>query len=216
MLALTLVSLNAATYYVGADGGATLSTAVAGKGYRNYTYSYGVGYKAGVPFVVMFNDNLGIKTGVSMYGKYYRYSQTVTGYSGEPQTNFLLSIKNGFLEFPIALKADLPLNGFDLYFTAGGYVGAWLYGNRSGSVHNGNSKAENVSEDTDLNLYNRFDAGVSVSVGGGIEFGQFVGYVEGEYALSLTDMNKSQKFGSFPVHNSTFAVTLGLLWGINK
>lgn len=215
-LVLVTFSLNAATYYVGAEGGVAFNSVVANKGYRNYEYKMGVGYKASIPVVIKFNDIIGLETGVSVYGKYYKYSQEVVGYNNNKQTNFNLEIKNGFVTFPVALRLSYPISQFDIYTTIGGYLGVWAYGSRSGSVINGNEKSENVSEKTDLSLYNRFDSGVRVSVGTGVNFGSFYGYIQVEYDFSITDMNKRQKHGAYRVHNSTLLVTLGLLWGINK
>lgn len=215
MLILASFSLSAAVYYVGAEGGVTLNSVIAGKGYRDYKYNLGVGYKASLPFVITFTDNLGLETGLSVYGKYYKYSQEVsTGNS--KQMNFNLDVRNGFLTLPIAFRLSFPVSSFDIYTTLGGYMGFWVYGNRSGVVINGNSEKESVNEYTDLSLYNIFDAGVRASIGAGMNFGHFFGYLQGEYCLSLTDMNKAQKYGSYPIHNSTFLVTLGILWGINK
>lgn len=210
-----MLSLNATTYYVGADGGLTINSIVAGEGYRKYEYSAQLGYKASVSVVIMFTDNLGLNTGLAMYGKNYKGFQTVS-VDGENQENYNLEINNGFLEFPVAFRASISLQRFDFYGIAGGYMGLWLYGNRSGKVMNGNNKAQDVNESIDFSLYNRFEAGLIATTGVAINFGCFKGYAQYEYSFSLTDMNKSQKHGSFPIHNSTSSITLGLLWGINK
>ncbi len=215
-LVLVTFSLSATVCYVGAEGGVAFSSVVASKGYRDYEYKMGVGYKASIPVVIKFTENIGLDTGVSVYGKYYKYSQDVVGNNSKKQTNFDLDIKNGFVTFPVALRLSYPISRFDIYTSLGGYLGVWAYGNRSGKVINGNDKSENVSEKTDLTLYNRFDSGVRVSVGTGVKFGSFYGYLQWEYDFSLTDMNKRQKYGAYRMHNSTFLVTLGLLWGINK
>ncbi len=203
------------TYYVGVEGGLTINSVVAGKGYRNYKYSKEIGYKAAVPVVIMFTDNLGLDTGLVMYGKNYKGSQTVR-VDNNNQVNYNLEITNGFLELPVAFRASMSLNSFDFYITAGGYMGFWLYGNRSGTVVNANNKTEDVNETTDLSLYNRFEAGLTAKAGTAVNFGAFKGYAQYEYSFALTDMNKGQKYGAYPIHNSTSSFTLGLLWGINK
>lgn len=212
---VTLCATSATTYYVGAEGGLTINRVVAGKGYRNYKYSTGMGYKASVPVVIMFTDNLGLDTGLSMYGKNYKSSQTVL-VDGKDQVNYNLEVTNGFLELPVSFRASISLDNFDFYITAGGYMGLWLYGNRSGTVVNANEKTESVNETTDLSLYNRFEAGLNTKIGAAINFGSFKGYAQYEYSFALTDMNKGQKYGAYPIHNSTSSFTLGLLWGINK
>ncbi len=216
LLLSVMLSLSATTYYVGADGGMTATMVVAGEGYRDYKYSVGLGYKASVPVVIMFDKHLGLDTGISLYGKYYKSAQSIKSGSTS-QDNFVLDVKNGFLEFPIALRAILPIgSSIDAYFSLGGYVGWWLYGVRSGSVMNMNDEKESVSEMTDLSYYNRLDAGISTKIGCGYSFDSFRLYGENEFAFSLTDMNKAQKYGAFPIHNITYSVTLGLLWRIDK
>ena len=214
-LLLSVLTLSAATYYVGAEGGVTFNTVAAAKGYRNYKYSAAVGYKVSLPFVVTFNDNLGLETGISVYAKNHKYSQNVSA-SGTEQRNFDLSISNGFVTLPLLFRFTIPVKQFDIYASVGGYAGYWVYARKTGVVLNGNSKDENVDTMTDLSLYNRIDAGLCAKIGGGISFGQFRGYIEGEYDFSLTSMNKGQKYGDYRIHNSTFCVTLGILWGINK
>lgn len=215
MLFSVMLTLSAATYYVGAEGGLAVNTVVAGKGYRNYKYSAEVGFKSSVPVLIMFTDNLGLDTGLAMYGKNYKSYQTVT-VDGKKQVNYNLEVNNGYLELPIAFRASLPIKNFNFYLSVGGYMGAWLYGSRSGTVVNGNDKVEEVNETTDLSLYNRFDAGLLARIGADVGFGAFKLYAQYEYAFSVTDMNKSQKYGAYPIHNSTFSITLGALWGINK
>lgn len=211
MLVLLSVSLSAATYHIGYEGGVTLNSVIAGKGYRDYKYSMGVGYKASIPFVVEFNDNLGLETGLSLYGKYYKYSQTVAISSDNKQTNFDYEVRNDFIIFPLCVRFTLPVSDFELYTTLGGYMGVWGHGNRSGSVININEKKESVSEETDLSLYNMFDAGLRATLGAGVNFGPFLGYLQGEYSFSLTDMNKWQRHGAYHIHNSSFVISLGLL-----
>lgn len=215
-LLMVMLSLGAASYYVGAEGGVTFNTVIAGKGYRSYEYDWAAGYKASVPFVVAFNDNFALETGFSLYGRSYNYTQKVDLSDGTKQTNFDLAVRNGFMTIPLLMRVYVPVGEFDFYASLGGWVGFWAYGSRKGSVMNGNDKSESVDEKTDLSLYNRFDAGVSAKLGFDVNFGSFKGYVEGGYDLSLTDMNVRQKHGSFPVHNSTFSVTLGVLMGIDR
>ena len=214
-LLLSVMTLNAATYYVGAEGGVTFNTVAAARGYRNYRYRSAVGYKVSIPFVVTFNDNLGLETGVAVYAKNHKYSQTVSA-SGTTQRNFDLIVNNGFVTLPLLFRFTVPMNQFDIYASVGGFAGYWVYARKTGVVLNGNSKEENVDTMTDLSLYNQIDAGLSAKIGAGISFGSFRGYVEGEYDFSLTSMNKAQKYGDYRVHNSTFSITLGILWGINK
>lgn len=212
---LFVTSLSASTYYVGFDSGLVVTNIIAGSGYRNYEYKESSGYKVSVPIVMMFTDNFGLDTGVSLNWKNYNKSQTVKA-SGETQKNFDLDVRNCYLEFPIAFRSSVTIDELDLYCSVGGFLGALLYGDRTGQVINMNGTSEKVSEKTDLSLRNRFDAGVSVKLGAGINMGRFKFYYDVEYDYSLTDNFIWQRNGANHIHNSTYALTFGLLWGINK
>ncbi len=215
MLLVVVASLGATTYYAGLDGSVVLSNIAAGKGYRDYKYKESSGYKVSIPVVMMFTKNFGLDTGVLLYEKNYNYSQTVTAY-GQTQKNFDLDIRNLYLEFPLAFRSSVAFDELDFYCSLGGYIGALLYGERSGEVMNINGTYDKVNEITDLSLYNRFDAGVSAKVGVGVNMGRFRFYYDAEYDYSLTDLNKWQRHGAYHIHNASFALTFGLLWRINK
>lgn len=215
MILLSLFSLSAADYYIGAEGGAAFNTVVAGKGYRNYKYKVAAGFKASVPVVIMFSENYGLDTGISVYGKNYKYSQNVAVSATESQTNFDLRYKNTYVEIPVAFRASLPLSPFDLYFSVGGYIGYWVYGERKGTTVNGNGKSEDVREVLDLSLCNRIDAGALLKFGAGVDIDRFRFYADMELAFSVTSMNKRQKYGAYRTHNSTLSLTLGTAVRIN-
>lgn len=210
-----MLTLGAATYYVGAEGGVTTNTVISGGGYRNYEYSWAPGYKASVPVIVEFNDTFALETGLSMYGKYYISSQMVTSGSYSFET-YNLKVRNGFLELPASLRLTFRTNIADLYVSVGGYMGLWLYGSRSGKVMNLGAYYENVDEVTDLSLYNRFDAGLNAKYGFALNIGAFKIYAAIEMTYSLTDLNAGQKYNSSPLHNFTYSPQMGFLWGINK
>ncbi len=213
VISAVMLTLGAATYYVGADGGVTLGNVISGGGYRDYRYSWAAGYKASIPVVISLDENIAVETGVSMYGKYYRGSQFLTSLF---TYTYQLDVKNGFLEFPLSFRVTFPVNIVDIYLSLGGFMGAWLYGSRNGTVLDMNGKDVPVDEVTDLSYYNRFDAGMSAKFGVAVNLGAFKLYLENEASLSLTDMNVRQKHGANPIHNFTYAATLGVLWGINK
>ncbi len=211
----TLMSLSAAGYYLGADGGVTFNTVVAGKGYRNYKYDYRVGYKAEVPFLVTFNDYVGLESGVAIYDKNYRYYQKVD-VGSSTQVNFDYIIRNGFLSFPLSFRASFPIDDFSLFLSLGGYLGVWLYGGREGTAVNQNDIEVKVKDNVDFSAYNRFDGGLRLRVGADYSFYSFRIYTAFEYLYSLTDMNKKQRNGAYPIHNSTFSITLGILYRFNS
>ncbi len=229
VIALTLFSLSAFTYHVGLSAGGDLNCIIAAKGYRNYEYGLKAGFTGGADFLLDFTKSLSLESGITYIGRDYSYKR---GSSIDYRVN------NGFLILPVALRLAFPLrasaetavenedgttetvtgkvdSGFSLFGGVGGYVGLWLYGKRSGSVM-GFGEMEKVDEYTDLDSYNRFDAGVLASFGVGMDIGKIDAYVKLMYLQSLTDMNKKQSHGAYPIHNATVSLTLGVLWGINK
>ncbi len=216
LLTLAICSLSAATVYVGGELGINSNSIIAGRGYSGYEYSAAVGADFSVPVVVEFTPNIALQTGLSLQEKAYEYTKNVK-VKGETDTIFVYSVSNCFVELPLALRMSINFGGsrWGAFCTVGGYLGYWAYGTRSGNAY-GFTSVRPVEEETDLSLYNRFEAGVSLAGGVDVEFGSYDAYLLFGYSLSLTDMNKSQKYASYPVHNSTVSVAAGLLWGINK
>ncbi len=212
-LLVFLISLSASEYYIGADGGVTFNTVIAGSGYRDYKYDWRQAYKAEVTFAAALNNYFALESGISMYEKNYEYSQSVE-YNNN-QTNFDYTIRNGFLSFPFSVRSSYPIKDFSFFLSLGGYVGVWIYGFREGTAINQNGREVDVSEKTDLSYYNDFDGGIRLRVGADYKFYSFKIYTALEYLYSISDMNKRQKRGAYPIHNSTFAITVGLLYRIN-
>ena len=216
LLALTLSCLGAATVYIGGEGGLTLNSIIAGKGYGGYEYNTKASSSFSIPVVVEFTPSFGLQTGVSFVTKSYDYTKTVTT-KGVASTILGYTCSNSFIEVPVAFRYSLTFgeSRWGAFFTAGGFAGFWAYGNRSGQV-TGFTSVQSVDEDTDLSYYNRFQAGVSASLGVECEFGKCDAYLSFGYALTLTNLNRSQKYDSFPVHNSTMTVAAGIMWGVNR
>ncbi len=216
LLTLALCSLGAATVYVGGELGINSNSVIAGSGYSGYEYSPSAGAGIAVPVTVEFTPHIALQTGLTFQWKAYGYTKNVT-IKGEKNTIFSYGVNNGFMELPLALRLSINFgeSRWGAFCTAGGYLGFWTYGERAGDAF-GFTSVRPVEEETDLSLYNRFEAGVSLSGGIDVEFGKYEAYLLLGYSISLTDMNKSQKHASYPVHNSTVAVAAGILWGINK
>lgn len=216
LLTLALCSLSAATVYVGGEVGINSNSVIAGSGYSGYEYSHGKGLDISVPVVVEFTPNIALQTGASFQMKGYGYMKNVT-IKGEKTEILEYSVMNSFVEVPLALRLSLSFGGsrWGAFATLGGYCGYWAHGYRTGEAY-GLTSVRPAEEDTDLSLYNRFEAGLSAALGADVEFGSFDAYLLVGYSISLTDMNKSQKYASYPVHNSTVTVAAGLLWGVNK
>lgn len=216
LLTLALCSLSAAAVYVGGEVGINSNSIIAGSGYSGYEYSGGRGVDISLPVVVEFTPNIALQTGASFQMKGYGYMKNVT-IKGEKTEILEYSVMNSFVEVPLALRLSLSFGGsrWGAFATLGGYCGYWVYGYRTGDAY-GLTSVRPVEEKTDLSLYNRFEAGLSAAVGADVEFGSFDAYLLVGYSISLTDMNKSQKYASYPMHNSTVTVAAGLLWGVNK
>lgn len=216
LLALALTSLSAATVYVGGEVGINSNYIIAGSGYSGYEYLSAGGLDIRVPVVVEFTPNIALETGASFQTKPYGYTKSVT-VKGEKNDIFGYDEVNSFIEIPLSLRLSIDFGGsrWGAFATLGGYCGYWVYGFRTGVAY-GLTSGRPVEEKTDLSYYNRFEAGLSASVGADVEFGSFDAYLLVGYSIALTDMNKSQKYASYPVHNSTVTVAAGLLWGVNK
>ncbi len=217
-LVLVVFGLGAATVYVGGEAGLTFNSIIAGRGYNGYEYSKGTGFAVSVPVVVEFSHGLGLQTGASVAFKSYDYSKTITVQS---QTGTMLQYRcdNCFLEIPVAFRYSLGFgnSGFGVFATVGGFAGYWVGGMRKGFAYGFMAEdTSNVEDDLDLDYYNRWQAGVSAGAGIDYEFGSCDVSLSFTYALALTDLNRSQKYASFPEHNSTLTVAAGILWGINK
>ena len=233
LLVLTVFSLGAVTYHVGISAGGDLNFVVAGKGYRDYRYGAKVGFTGGIDFVLDFTKHLSLESGITYMNKNYSYKRSTSGV-----TTVDYRVSNGYLLLPVEMRVTIPLpakvektvenedgtvstvtekgeSDFSLFLSGGGFVGVWLYGKRSGTVM-GITGKESVDELTDLSVYNQFDAGFLVSLGVSMDIGKIDCYAKLGYMQSLTDMNKKQTYGSYPIHNSSVSLTLGALWGINK
>ena len=227
LLVLTVFSLGAVTYHVGFSAGGDLNFVIAGKGYRDYTYGGKVGFTGGIDFLLDFTKSFSLESTVTYMNRGYSYKRSASGV-----TTLDYKVANGYLILPVAVRITFPLpsketdvteeeteagkkSDFSLFISAGGFAGFWLDGRRSGTVK-GISGSEDVDEETDLESYNRFDAGALVSLGVSADVGKFDIYLKLSYLQSLTDMNRAQAHGSYPIHNSTVSLTLGVLWGINK
>lgn len=164
-----------------------------------------------------FTPNIALQTGASFQMKGYGYMKNAA-IKGEKFEILEYSVMNSFIEVPLALRLSLSFGGsrWGAFAVLGGYCGYWAHGYRTGEAYGLTSARPVEEEDTDLSLYNRFEAGLSAALGADVEFGSFDAYLLVGYSISLTDMNRSQKYASYPVHNSTVTVAAGLLWGVNK
>ena len=216
LLTLAVFSLGAATVYVGGEAGGNTNAIIAGEGYSGYTYTPASGSSISVPVVVEFSYGMGLETGLSYVKKSYDYDKYIK-VAGTEGTLFKYSVENGFLEIPVLFRYSFAIAGsrWNVFAAVGGFAGFWLSGMRTGAVY-GFSSERPVEEKTDLSYYNWFQAGVTASAGIGYSFTSCEVYVKAGYSLTLTDLNRSQKHASYPVHNSTVTVAAGILWGINK
>ena len=220
LIILALFPLFATTVSLGVEAGADYNMVISGKGYRNYTYSNKIGIMATVPVLVEFTPSLGLETGISYYMKNYGYSRTVT--DGETSVKTLdYDRYNHFIEIPVGFHYTyaIPMSStLSLMASAGGFIGFWVYGSRAGyaySVSN-NPELTHFNQRTDLDNYNIFQAGVYATLGGKWQFSRTTDvYVRAGYYLTLTDLNKPQKYGGHPAHNSTITLTAGIMWRVN-
>ncbi len=221
---LVVLTLGAATYSVGFEAGPDYNMVIAGKGYRNYSYRGKVNLTASVPVLIEFTPSLGLQTGLTYAEKDYDYKRAA-GSSIMGASYFVDTIDytlyNEFLELPVAFRYTFNFGESDwaMYATAGGFVGWWLRGRRMGLAYDTGLEPglTQIDDSVNFDYYNRFEAGVNASLGVKWQFSRkFEAHVQIGYSLALTDMNRYQKHGSYPIHNSTFSITGGVMWGINR
>ena len=220
LIMLAVFSLPATTISIGFEAGADYNMIITGNGYRNYTYSNKIGIAATLPVLVEFTPSLGLETGISYYMKNYGYSRTVT--DGEASVKTLdYERYNHFIEIPVGFHYTyaIPLsNTLSLMASAGGFIGFWVYGSRAGYAYSATLKPEltHFEEKVNLDHYNIFQAGVYATLGSKWQFSRMADfYVRAGYYLTLTDLNKPQKYGGHPAYNSTITLTAGIMWRVN-
>lgn len=216
---LMVFSLSAAALSVGLEAGADWNGIIAGEGYRNYTYSNKPGFTVSVPVLVGLMPSLELETGLSYTMKNYGYSRTVEDDPAAVRT-LDYSRYNHFIEVPVALRYTDTLGSSDvsLFASAGGFVGLWIYGSRSGYAYSisRNPGLIPFNEKTDLENYNICQAGVSASLGVRFKLSDRAdSYIRAGYSLALTDLNRAQKYGSYPIHNSTVTLNGAVTWRVN-
>lgn len=217
---LMIFSLPASALSVGLEAGADYNGIIAGAGYRSYTYSSKPGFTLSIPVLVELGPSLELETGLSYFMKNYGYSRTVEDDSTTIKT-LDYSRYNHFIEVPVALRYTDTLgisSRVSLFASVGGFVGIWVYGSRSGRAYSISRNPELIpfNEKTDLENYNICQAGVSASLGVRFRLSDRTdSYIRAGYSLALTDLNKAQKYGSYPIHNSTVTLTGAVTWRVN-
>lgn len=212
-------SLSAAALSVGLEAGADWNGIIAGEGYRNYAYSNKNGFTVSIPVLLELMPSLELETGLSYAMKNYGYSRTVEDDPASVRT-LDYSRYNHFIEVPVALRYTDTLggSGVSLFASVGGFVGFWVYGSRSGYAYSisRNPGLIPFDEKTDLENYNICQAGVSASLGVKFKLSDRAdSYIRAGYCLALTDLNRAQKYGSYPIHNSTVTLTGAVTWRVN-
>lgn len=215
-LFLLMLSLSATEVSVGFEAGAGWNMMIAGKGYRNYEYSGKVGFTSSLPVIVEFTPSLSIETGFSYSFRNYGYSRI----SDDVKT-LDYTAENSFLELPLALRYTYTIQDgrWSLFASGGGFVGLWLTGRRYGKAYTTDitPSLTDFNQKTDLSLYNIIEAGVTASIGAKCRLSDAVdATLRLAYSLSLTDLNRTQKYGAYPVHNSTISLALALMWRVWK
>lgn len=216
---LMVFSLSAAALSVGLEAGADWNGIIAGEGYRNYRYSNKTGFTVSIPVLLELMPSLELETGLSYTMKNYGYSRTVEDDSASVRT-LDYSRYNHFIEVPVALRYTDTLGGgsVSLFASVGGFFGLWVYGSRSGYAYSisRNPGLIPFDEKTDLENYNICQAGVSASLGVKFKLSDRAdSYIRAGYCLALTDLNRAQKYGSYPIHNSTVTLTGAVTWRVN-
>lgn len=215
-LILTVVSVYGSSVSIGLESGMDYNMIAAGKGYKDYIYSGKFGFTASIPVLIEFTPSLALETGLSYYMKNYGYSRTATDDSVSIKT-LDYACYNHFLELPLAFRytCNIPGSKLSLFASLGGFCGFWVYGSREGYIYSVSTKPGLIpfSDITNLESYNVFHAGLLTTLGAQWKFSKRLrASVRAGYSVMLSDLNKREKYGSYPVHNSTVTLTAALMW----
>ena len=217
-----LLLLSAATVSLGLEAGADYNMIKSGNGYRNYTYSDKIGAAASIPVLIEFTPSLALETGVSYYLKNFGYSRSVSeDTSSVPVKTLDYTSYNHFVELSAAFHYTYAIpQSSTLYLIAsgGGFIGFWVYGSRAGYAYSisRNPKLTYFKDTLNLDNYSIFQAGVYASLGVKWQFSRKTSlFIRAGYSYTLTDLNKMQKYGAYPVHISTIVLSGGIMWRVN-
>lgn len=219
-LILAVVSVYGSTVSIGLESGMDYNMIIAGKGYKDYIYSGKFGVLASIPVLIELTPSLALETGLSYYMKNYGYSRTVRDDSVSIKT-LDYACYNHFLEFPLAFRYtwNIPGSKLSLFLSLGGFCGFWVYGSREGSIYSVSTKPGLIpfSDRTNLESYNVFHVGLLTTLGTQWKLSKRLrGYIRAGYSVMLSDLNKREKYGSYPVHNSTVTLTAALIWSFEQ
>ena len=208
LLILLVFSLPASSLFVGIGGGRTYNRIIAGENYTGYEYLSGFGWKASLPVTVECTPSFGFETGVSLTEKTYRIFRETHGMTPVDVTE-----TNLFVTVPATLRVSVKwVDNVSLFLTAGGYAGFYLGGKRDGKVLGMATEPIAVSDKVGVEYRNRYEYGVTASLGYTVDIDSLRFSLALGYSLDLSDIHKGQVYGNYPLHNSTFDLSATLAW----
>ncbi|MBR1517853.1 MAG: PorT family protein [Bacteroidales bacterium] len=149
--------------------------------------------------------------------KNYNMNRTALGNSGSLLN---ASYVNNYLSVPVTAMVSFGYN-FRVFAYAGGYVGYWMSGSRSGNTFSmnyllyGDLSSTEYDEpwEFDENRDNRFDAGLVYGLGVSLLVAKhFDISVEGRYYYGLTDVQKDYMSFRTPHYNTTLSIQAGVAY----
>ncbi len=211
VILLILLPLPAGTVYAGLESGVGAGSIIAGKNYKNYKYGSSSAYSLSIPVVYELNSWLGFESGISLCGRNYSVEKSI----GDLRVIDLMKY-NTFLTLPLRASFSYRADEyFSLFISLGGYCGYWIYGKEKGAVKGMNSITD-VDSETDLSLKNRYEAGLAALFGCAVDLEKVRLRFFGQYDVDLTDMNRAQDNGGYPLHNSSLCVGCSVLWRFSR
>ncbi|MBQ0015370.1 MAG: PorT family protein [Bacteroidales bacterium] len=205
---------------VGITGGFCTNTpSIQVPDYASYiTYKSGDGATVGITGRYQIAKWLAARASMVWIQKNYKMDRM--GYNGSNIIN--TNYTNNYISLPLAVQVQVGYP-FRLFAFAGGYVGYWLSGHRSGNTFTMNyllyGDVESTNFDTDWEFNderdNRFDAGLMF--GGGASFSiknKIEVSAEAAYYYGLTDTQKQYMLYMRPHYNSTLAIQASILYNL--
>lgn len=164
------------------------------------------GFHLGPVMELDLNNDFSIETGFLITTKGFKINSSLPDETGVEET-YKVNTNLYYIDVPFNIKAKLRLNGFEIYGSAGPYMGIGIKG--KGKLELGDEKeTSTIKFGPDENV-KRLEFGLNF--GGGLEFSHFLFGLN--YGLGLT--NTSQQEG-VKAKNRVLSISVGYKFGKHK
>jgi opacity protein-like surface antigen len=207
-------------WYIGLYGeyaNNSLYTSTAGRALTEYESGHGFGFA--IPVRYQFSPWFAVQTELQYIQKNYTLRRT-----GQYDRAFS-TVTNSFIDIPLMANFSLGGEKLRVFANAGGYAGLWIDSRRKGTQIENTQDPFSPGEvfyydyDEPVEFHDqrdaRFEAGLLAGLGLQYAFKPCTIFLEGRYYYGLTDLQQNYGYNMIPRMNSTFAVTMGVLFNYN-